>query len=232
MATAVLDETSLPEASAPALTLCELWIGPDDSDPHGQSIRLRLLLKPASDEFREKWHTIRDDAALALSQAKAEFLDRHPSMVEMQRFEHALDDARAQLGAAQREQKTAQAAADAALAALNLDENSTQARAAREARDRADILAGQVATLESLLTRARATARHALSNAIHNFAKHAEASARQAWHNAAGLVLAAVPLDLIRRLWETEQTLEHWSNPRSWMPVVEPNKENFWDLPS
>jgi hypothetical protein len=153
-------------------------------------------------------------------------------MTEVQRFEHGLADARTRLAAALREEKTAQAAAEVALAALNLDENTAQARTAREARDRAEILASQVATLSTLLTRARGDARHALANVIHDFAKHCEASARQAWHNAAGEVLAAVPLDLIRRLWETEQVLEYWSNSRAWMPVVEAHKENFWDLPA
>ena len=203
-------------ATPPALSLHELHVGPTH-DGRQTLLQVRLVM-PATQVFEALIHRARREALEALHDAKKHFLAEHASMQEIQRFKSGLADAQRRLAAAQCEEKTALAAADAAVRALDLDQSDRCQREAEKARRRAETLAGSVKTLEGMVTRAKQTARETLADVIHDKAKALEQDAKARWDATAAEVLAAVPLAVIERLFSAGQALGYWLDGKNWLP--------------
>jgi hypothetical protein len=207
-------------AAPPALTLRELWVAPLSNGV--ETIELRLNLSPPSDVWTSAVAAIRRDALAALKQAKAEFLDTHSAMADLQKLERAVREVGAQRQRAEQAAHDAKAAGDAAALALSLDEQKRQYEILRQSEQDVILLARQVEALEVMIERARRHADQALRDHIYGHARQRQADAEQAWDATAAEVLRGVPLALIERLFAAGQQLAYWK-ANSWMGRPEEN---------
>jgi hypothetical protein len=220
-----------PEASMPqpTLTLHELGIS---GDAGRQLLAMSFIVKPAWKSWEDAYYRIRRDGPAALAAAKAEFLAGHATVADWRKLQAAAADARSRQHRAEHDEQHARAAAGMALENLNLEEHARLFKAAESAKQEAAILAQQADMVEQFAEAARGKARSALGAALHAEARDLEAEARQEWNDAAGAVLAAVPWELVQRLWHAEAVLRHWTENR-WMPALSQGEEGkrLLDLP-